>query len=46
MDLHGITLDNVCPGYTRAARLDDLAGNISSRTGVKPEEVFASWTRP
>ena len=40
---HGITVNNVCPGYTRTARLDDLAGSISARTGVKPEEVFANW---
>ena len=45
MDLHGITADNVCLGYTRTARLDDLAGNISSGTGVKPEEVFPNCTR-
>jgi hypothetical protein len=45
MDLHGITADNVCLGYTRTACLDDLAGNISSGTGVKPEEVFANCTR-
>jgi 3-oxoacyl-[acyl-carrier protein] reductase len=42
---HGITVNNVCPGYTRTARLDDLAGSISARTGVKPEEVFANWIR-
>ncbi len=45
MDTHGITVDNVCPGYTHTASLHDLAGNISGRTGVKPEEVFANWTR-
>lgn len=41
----GITVNNVCPGYTRTARLDGLAGSISSRSGVKPEEVFAGWER-
>lgn len=41
----GITVNNVCPGYTRTARLDGLASAISARTGVKPEEVFASWER-
>jgi 3-oxoacyl-[acyl-carrier protein] reductase len=45
MDTHGITVNNVCPGYTHTASLRDLAGNISARTGVKPEEVFANWTR-
>jgi 3-oxoacyl-[acyl-carrier protein] reductase len=39
----GITVNNVCPGFTRTARLDGLASTISSRTGAKPEEVFADW---
>jgi 3-oxoacyl-[acyl-carrier protein] reductase len=41
----GITVNNVCPGYTRTDRLDDLAGTISARTGAKSEEVFANWNR-
>jgi 3-oxoacyl-[acyl-carrier protein] reductase len=41
----GITVNNVCPGYTRTARLDNLASTISARTGSKPEEVFADWER-
>ena len=41
----GITVNNVCPGYTCTARLDTLASSISARTGVKPEEVFANWER-
>lgn len=41
----GITVNNVCPGFTRTARLDTLASTISSRTGAKPEEVFAGWGR-
>lgn len=39
----GITVNNVCPGYTRTARLDGLASTISARTGAKQEEVFAGW---
>jgi len=42
---HGITVNNVCPGYTRTARLDNLAASISARTGTKPEAVFGDWTR-
>jgi len=42
---HGITVNNVCPGYTRTARLDGLAASISQRTGASPEQVFADWTR-
>jgi 3-oxoacyl-[acyl-carrier protein] reductase len=41
----GITVNNVCPGYTRTGRLDDLAGAISARSGGKSEEVFANWNR-
>jgi 3-oxoacyl-[acyl-carrier protein] reductase len=41
----GITVNNVCPGFTRTARLDGLASSISARTGSKPEEVFAGWER-
>ena len=41
----GITVSNVCPSYTRTARLDGLASSISARTGSKPEEVFAHWER-
>jgi 3-oxoacyl-[acyl-carrier protein] reductase len=42
---YGITVNNVCPGFTRTARLDALAATISARTGCKPEEVFAGWER-
>lgn len=42
---HGITVNNVCPGYTRTARLDGLAESISKRTGAAPQAVFADWTR-
>lgn len=41
----GITVNNVCPGYTRTDRLDGLARTISARAGIKQEEVFANWER-
>lgn len=41
----GITVNNVCPGYTRTARLNGLASTISARNGTRPEEVFANWER-
>ncbi|HYL63483.1 MAG TPA: SDR family oxidoreductase [Candidatus Methylomirabilis sp.] len=40
---HGITVNNICPGYTRTARLDNLAATISARTGASPQDVFADW---
>jgi 3-oxoacyl-[acyl-carrier protein] reductase len=42
---HGITVNNVCPGYTRTDRLGELAGVISKRTGATSEEVFTGWER-
>jgi 3-oxoacyl-[acyl-carrier protein] reductase len=42
---HGITVNNVCPGYTATERLGELAETISARTGVTPEEVFEGWKR-
>jgi len=41
----GIAVNNVYPGYTRTALLDTLAKSISTRSNVKPEEVFAAWAR-
>jgi 3-oxoacyl-[acyl-carrier protein] reductase len=42
---HGVTVNNVCPGYTRTDRLDDLADMMAHRTGGTPEEVFAGWKK-
>jgi len=42
---HGITVNNVCPGYTRTDRLAELAGVISARTGATSEEVYSGWER-
>lgn len=39
----GITVNNVCPGYTRTDRLDELAAMMGARTGATAEEVFAGW---
>ena len=42
---YGITVNNVCPGYTKTDRLSELSDAISARTGAKPEEVVAGWER-
>ncbi len=42
---HGITVNNVCPGYTRTDRLDDLAGMMAARTGSTAEQVFEGWKK-
>ena len=41
----GITVNNVCPGYTRTDRLDDLAAMMAGRTGATQEEIFAGWKK-
>ena len=41
----GITVNNVCPGYTRTDRLDDLAVMMAGRTGTTQEEIFAGWKK-
>jgi 3-oxoacyl-[acyl-carrier protein] reductase len=42
---HGITVNNICPGYTRTDRLVELAGMMGARTGASAEEVFAGWKK-
>lgn len=42
---YGITVNNVCPGYTRTDRLDDLAGMMASRTGATPAQVYEGWEK-
>ena len=41
----GITVNNVCPGYTRTDRLDELAAMMGARSGATAEEVFAGWKK-
>jgi 3-oxoacyl-[acyl-carrier protein] reductase len=41
----GVTVNNVCPGYTRTDRLDELAAMMGARTGASAEEVFAGWKK-
>jgi len=39
----GITVNSVLPGYTRTARLVDLADSIQAETGQSREEIEADW---
>jgi 3-oxoacyl-[acyl-carrier protein] reductase len=41
---HGITVNNVCPGYTQTDRLQELAAMQAARTGATAEQIFAGWT--
>ncbi len=42
---YGITVNNICPGYTRTDRLDDLAGMMAERSGAKIEDIFEGWKK-
>jgi 3-oxoacyl-[acyl-carrier protein] reductase len=39
----GITVNNLLPGYTRTARLEDLAGALARAEGVVPSAITARW---
>jgi 3-oxoacyl-[acyl-carrier protein] reductase len=38
-----VLVNNVCPGYTQTARLDELAAKLAAAQGVEPEQVRARW---
>ena len=39
-----ITVNNVCPGYTRTARLNELAARLAKNEGVAREQAEERWT--
>ena len=40
-----VTVNNVCPGYTRTARLNELAARLATNEGVAREQAEERWTR-
>jgi 3-oxoacyl-[acyl-carrier protein] reductase len=40
---HGITVNNLLPGYTRTDRVVDLAAQMASSSGTTPEAVAGKW---
>jgi len=40
----GVTVNCLCPGYTRTERLDELAAVIAEREEIAREMVFERWT--
>ena len=40
----GITVNNVCPGYTLTDRLDELAEKQACMAGVTREDIFKDWS--
>ena len=41
--VHGITVNNIMPGYTLTERVDELASSIAEREGIDPAEVRLRW---
>ena len=41
---HGITVNNVCPGYTLTERLDELAEKQARLAGIPRDQVFDTWS--
>jgi 3-oxoacyl-[acyl-carrier protein] reductase len=41
---HGITVNNVCPGYTLTERLEELAEEQAQNAGVAREKILQRWT--
>ena len=39
----GITVNNILPGYTRTARVDQLANATASREGITTDEARSKW---
>lgn len=39
-----ITVNNVCPGYTRTARLNELADRLAKREGLAQVQAEERWT--
>ena len=40
-----VTVNNVCPGYTRTARLNELAGRLAKTEGLAQDQAEQRWTR-
>lgn len=39
----GITVNNVCPGYTATERLVELAAKLAADAGVTVEKIYEQW---
>ena len=39
-----ITVNNICPGYTLTARLDELSNTLAAAEGVTPEKIRERWS--
>lgn len=41
----GITVNNVCPGYTMTERLNELGDTLGKAAGSSREAIFANWSK-
>ncbi|HMI57052.1 MAG TPA: SDR family oxidoreductase [Gemmatimonadaceae bacterium] len=39
----GVTVNNVMPGFTRTARVEELAARTATLKGTTPDAAFAAW---
>jgi 3-oxoacyl-[acyl-carrier protein] reductase len=40
---YNVLVNNVCPGYTLTARLDQLAGKLAAAERVEPSQIHKRW---
>ena len=40
---HGVTVNNVLPGFTRTARLEELAANTAEKEDIDLAQAYARW---
>jgi 3-oxoacyl-[acyl-carrier protein] reductase len=40
---YNILVNNVCPGYTRTERVEELSVSMGARKGVSKERIVAAW---
>ena len=40
---HGVTVNNILPGYTATERVEDLARTLAEREGVDASEIRSRW---
>ncbi len=40
-----VLVNNVCPGYTLTARLDELASKLANAEGTAPEKIHERWNQ-
>ena len=40
---HGVTVNNIMPGYTATERVEELAQTLAEREGVASEDIRARW---